>query len=239
LTPRKPRPKVATVLEAFALSRKNVFFVQIGSNDADHGDPLRPFVLAHHWSGIMTEPVPYVFERLNRNCGSRPDFILENVAIAGQDGKTAFYYVERSEDPLPQWYDQLGSFSVENILKHSALIPNLAERIVRLEVPCMTFESLCRKHHVEQIDLVHIDAEGYDFEIIKLIDFALHRPLALLYEHKHLGPPEYAACREYVMSHAYELLEEGGDTLCLDRDAVARPLSRMGRAWRLSSRDHR
>jgi hypothetical protein len=76
LTPGKPRPKVASLLEALALSRKRVFFVQVGSNDADHGDPLRPFILTRRWSGIMIEPVPYVFERLRRNYESLPDLVL-------------------------------------------------------------------------------------------------------------------------------------------------------------------
>jgi hypothetical protein len=97
----------------------------------------------------------------------------------------------------------------------------------------MTFESLCRKHKVTGIDLIHVDADGYDFEVIKLIAFAFHRPLVLLYEHKHLSPVDHAACRAYRNTRGYESMEDGADTVCLQRDAIVRPLSPLGRAWRI------
>src|SRR5438093_1498023 len=57
------------LLRAFAAEYPNAFFIEIGSNDGEHDDHLRPFILSRPWSGIMVEPVPYVFERLRRNYG--------------------------------------------------------------------------------------------------------------------------------------------------------------------------
>jgi len=230
------RPGIEDVLEALALTIDGLVFIQVGSNDAQRDDPLQRFITSHRWRGIMVEPVPYVFERLKRHYGESPNLILENVAIAERDGDTDFYYLEQANDPLlPEWYDRIGSLSTDVFLKHQVHIPNIMERIVKRTVPCLTFESLCRKHNIEHIDLVHIDAEGYDFEIIKLIDFTSHSPLAILYEHMHLGSA-YEASREYLRQRGYELLQDRGDILAIHRRARARPLSRLGRTWFLATR---
>ena len=169
-TPNRVRNRIAIVLSAFAVERPEVFFIQIGANDGDHGDPLTRHVQAHDWAGILIEPVPYVFERLLANHGARGKLVLENVAIGSRDGRMPFFHLAQTTEALPHWYDQIGSFLRSNVTKHARYIPNIEERVVETPVQCMTFESLCKKHRVRRIDLLHIDAEGCDFEILKLID---------------------------------------------------------------------
>ncbi|HEY0974507.1 MAG TPA: FkbM family methyltransferase [Solimonas sp.] len=242
-TPRRPRSPLEMVIEALALTRRDITYVQVGANDATHNDPLRAFTLRHAWRGVLVEPVPYVFERLKHQYAGRAHLTLENVAIAAQEGTADFHCLARSDDPLPPWYDQIGSFSRDNVLKHRDLvpgqpIPDIEQRIVTLQVPCLTFESLCRKHGLGTLDLVHIDTEGYDYEVIKLIDFDAHRPTVVLYEHKHLSPNDRAACRTHLHACGYETLEVGDDTLCLRRDAATLG-SRLGRAWLAARRTAR
>lgn len=240
-TPARTRDPVRTLLEAISSTTSPVRFVQVGSNDGEHDDPLRELILADAWEGLMIEPVPYVFDRLRRNYRGRPGIRFVNAAIGDRDGTADFYAVSESDsdDALPEWYDQLGSWSLEHILKHSPYIPGLEERIVTLEVPCMTFESLCGKFGLEQLDVIHIDAEGYDYEIIKSIDLQRHRPAILMYEYKHLSPDDLAGCRRHLGQNGYELLDVGWDTLAARRDLIQVPWTRVGRAWRLARRSGR
>jgi FkbM family methyltransferase len=235
-TPDPARNPISLVLEALSQSVKQVFFVQVGSNDGDHDDPLRPYILSDHWRGLMVEPVPYVFQRLQANYRSRPGLILINAAIGPRDGVADFFSVAESSEDLPDWYDQIGSWSMEHILKHEGSIPGLRDRIVSLSVPSLTFESLCDTHQVGHIDLVHIDAEGYDFEIIKSIDLARHKPLLVMYEHKHLTRDENGLCRQHLRQHGYDILDVGWDTLAVRQDVVKLPWTRLGRSWRLARR---
>src|SRR5262249_33679261 len=142
------------------------------------------------WRGVMVEPVPHIFERLQENCGKAPRWQLENVAIAEQDGDLPFYHVAPASDAkdLPGWYEGLGSFRRDIVLKHADAIPDIEKRIVTTKVRCLTFESLCCKNGVGEVDLIHIDAEGFDDRIIRQIDFDSHRPRLLIYEHFHLEP---------------------------------------------------
>src|SRR5262249_52325477 len=98
-------------------------------------------------------------------------------------------------------------------------------RVVCTKLPTLTFESLCRRHGVGQIDLLHIDAEGSDFDVVQSIDFAAHRPRLVIYEHYHLSADDQAACREHLRARGYETWEEGMDRWCRSR-AHAGPADR-------------
>jgi FkbM family methyltransferase len=220
------------LLRAFARHYPAAFFVEIGANDGEQHDHLRPLILSSEWSGIMVEPVAYVFARLRRNYGHLDRIALENVAIGDRDGRLPFYHLTEPEaderDRLPDWYDGVGSFSRENVVGHTRDIPDIERRVVQTEVPVLTFESLCRRHDVERVDLLVVDTEGYDHEILKSIDFERRHPRLVIYEHYHLPAAERAACRELVRAAGYKSMEEGFDTFCLD----ARTDDGLTREWR-------
>lgn len=202
-------------LYALHTSEDIINFIQVGSNDADVGDPLYPFLKTPKWHGIMVEPVDYVFKRLLKKHGNNKNLVFENIAIASTQQQKTFYYVEESHDVLPIWYDQLGSFSLETILKHESSIPRLRERIKHKEIPCLTFEDVCAKHNVHILDVVHIDTEGYDLIVLQLIDFQAHQPQVILFEHKHLDSYAQRASLSLLIKYRYEFIHIGGDTLAV------------------------
>lgn len=79
------------LLSAFADAYPDAFFVEIGANDGEQWDHLRPFILTHAWRGVMVEPLPQAFERLRRNYDGIDRVALENAAIADHDGRMAIY----------------------------------------------------------------------------------------------------------------------------------------------------
>jgi FkbM family methyltransferase len=207
------------ILEAFAERYPAAFFVEIGANDGEQHDHLRPIIASRPWRGIMVEPVPYVFARLHDNYGGFANIVLENSAIADRDGELPFYHLRQAEDPaahgLPRWYDGIGSFSKEAVIGHAGLLPDLENRLTCISVPSITFSSLCRKHGVEHVDLLLVDTEGYDHEILRSIDWDSHRPRLVVYEHYHLSGMDRRQLRHDLVSLGYELKEEGFDTWCL------------------------
>ena len=207
------------LLEAFAASYPKAFFVEIGSNDGDQHDHLRPLILSRPWRGIMVEPVPYVFERLQRNYAELDRIVLENAAIGPRDGELPFFHLRRAGSAerarLPDWYDGIGSLSSAVVLSHRDQIPDIDGRLVRTLVPSLTFESLCRRHSVDRLDLLLVDAEGYDWEILRGIDLANRRPRVIIYEHYHLSGEARRDCRAHLDQLGYETMEEGFDTFCL------------------------
>lgn len=208
------------LVRAFAEAHPRAVFVEIGSNDGAQHDHLRPFILGRPWSGVMVEPVPYVFDRLRENYGRLDRVALENVAVAERDGARPFYHlVDASPEErraLPSWYDGIGSFSRAAVLGHARHIPDIEDRLVCTPVPTLTFESLCEKHGLDRVDLLLVDTEGHDWEIVRRIDFSVRRPRVLVYEHFHLSPGDRRDCLAHLRGLGYETLEEGFDTFCLD-----------------------
>jgi FkbM family methyltransferase len=220
------------VLDAFADAYPRAFFVEIGANDGLQHDHLRRHIEARAWTGIMVEPVPYVFERLQGNYGGNDRVALENVAIADRDGELPFFHLAEAHgadrDRLPGWYDGIGSFSREVVLDHAPEIPDIEARLVEDRVPALRLSSLLAKHGVDHVDLLALDTEGHDWEIIRTIDLAATRPRLVLYEHYHLPREARERCRRHLADAGYATLEEGFDTLALDTaqdDALTR-------AWR-------
>ena len=234
-----PRGKIARLLGEFARSYPDAKFVQVGSNDGYHRDPLRRHIVGRHWTGILVEPVPYVFRRLQERYRDAQQVRLENAAIAAEDGVCPFYFLRETDEAtnaLPEWYDNLGSFTKEVVLSHRIAIPNIEELVVCEQVPCMTFESLCRKHGLDHVDLVHLDAEGYDFEIIKTLDLDRLQPRLLLYECKHLGEA-HSQCRAHLRARGFELLEEGDNVLALRVCGLTSKDRELLRAWHAMARE--
>ncbi len=232
------------ILKAFTAVHRSAVFVEIGANDGVQYDQLAPFIRSFPWKGVMVEPVPWLFERLRANYRDREGISFENAAIGPVDGTVPFYYVRpvdhRIADQGPTWSDAMGSLSraeVEQTLaaareyaaKGSGVdLPDLSSRIDSIRVSSLTFDTLCRKHRIERLDLVQIDAEGYDWEIIRGIDFARHRPRLLIFETNHLSGDD----RDQAIAHferlGYETFFEGFDAWCHDPRAD----DELARCWR-------
>jgi len=211
---------LAQQIEDALASRFPVFFVQVGSNDGVSGDPIHHLVTQHkEWQGILIEPVKHIFQRLRRAYPDAERFALENVAVAAEQGTAKFYYVSEEAaqaiPELPDWYDQLGSFSKQHILNH--LDGALAPFIIEEEIVCVTLDQILRKHTVTKIDLLHIDAEGQDYQILSQFDFVRFRPAAVLVEHYHLAADEKKKLETLLQRFEYSLYDCGADYLAIYR----------------------
>lgn len=216
------------ILAAFARSYPEAVFVQIGANDGLKHDHLRAHILRRQWNGVLVEPVPYLFDRLAANYDGIERVTLERAAISERDGCLPFFHVldvsAEQRGALPEWYDGIGSFSLEAVLRHAHQIPDIEKYVVCSDVPTLSFETLYEKHGLARLDLLAIDTEGHDWEILRRIDFQAHRPRLLMYEHYHLTPAESVDCEAMLRGLGYLIKAEGFDTFCLDPfpDAVTK-----------------
>jgi FkbM family methyltransferase len=176
--------------------------IQIGACDGLLLDPIHALIVKNHWRGVLVEPQKLEFEKLKNTYRNELDrIVLENVAISDSEGTRTLYRVKDSELKA-DWQRGFAS------LLHR---PD-ARRFTAEVVPCITLETLLNRHRVSRIDLLQVDVEGYDFEIIKLIDFDKIRPRLIRYEHRHLRPWDKRACKALLANHGYQTLEMQFDT---------------------------
>jgi FkbM family methyltransferase len=191
--------------------KRPLTFVQIGSYDGVLADPLSPVVRACGWSGVLVEPMLAAFERLVANYDGVPNVTFENAAIGAADGLATLYSVPpRPGDPM--WIEMIPSLDRATILSHKGLIPSVEERIVETPVTCMTLATLVSRHELQTIDILNIDTEGYDYEILKQIDFsAAWAPTFIIYERLHFNRATTRAARQLLHRAGYRIANIGAD----------------------------
>jgi len=204
---------IAHRLHRFAQRRAEVFFVQVGSHDAQAGDPISLYVKRDGWHGILVEPVPEIFARLRAFYGDLPGLVFENVAIAEQDGTQRLYRLSAEAGELYELADSLGSLDRDTLLSHAPQVPDIERYVEEIEVPCLTFGSLLERHAPARIDLLHIDAEGYDARLLRRFPWQRFTPELVLYEHDHLDVEERSATETMLRGRGYRLFRSRTNTL--------------------------
>ncbi|MCC6487130.1 MAG: FkbM family methyltransferase [Candidatus Hydrogenedentes bacterium] len=133
-------------------------------------------------------------------------------AVGLQDGTAPFYAIKNIAD-LPEAVRGLGSFSRDVILAHKVVIPNIESLMERITVPTITIMGLLQKYSVERLDLLQLDTEGYDFELLKMLDFKAVKPAIIHFEHVHLSSVDWSAACNLLASNEYRLAQVGPDTI--------------------------
>lgn len=200
-------------------SISNPVFVKVGANDGVTGDPCSDILMTDvRWKGLLIEPVPYCFARLKANFNDSTRFALEQVAVGPRASRATFYYVgeeaKKVLSDLPSWFDQLGSFDRQHILKH---LDGILEPFIKeMEVEVLPLSEILQRNHIQDCHLLHIDTEGYDYQVLKTLDFSATRPLAIFIEHTHLSELENKELRQLLHKHSYQVRDCERDYFAID-----------------------
>jgi FkbM family methyltransferase len=191
------------------------FFVQIGAFDGVSGDPLHRLIVRHGWRGVLAEPQREHFERLEDTYRRQPGLTLRQVAVADRRGVRTLYTVAPRDDH-PQWAPQVASFDRAQVMRHAGSMPGLAERVQPVQVHCVTLDDLLGEAPDGVVDLLQIDVEGYDAELIRMLDLERWQPAIVRFEHKHLSRRDHDAAVQRLLDHDYRVgIEPGGETLAI------------------------
>ena len=212
-----PLPVFDLAVQALMAQRGDALrFVQIGANNGIDGDPLRRYIVKHPWRGVLVEPQPNIFALLKANYATYADRLsFENVAIS-RGGSLVLYL------PPADWpRDKHGVTYVSGVPSVLARQIDVAEStLTRIEVPAMTLDALLAKHGIEQLDLLQIDTEGFDWEVLQAIDLTRFRPAIIHIETGHLSRDALAKVAAHL-THADYLFYYGGwqgDSVAMRRD---------------------
>lgn len=199
------------ILSKYLIERDgDPYFVQIGAYNGMDGDPLYAFVSRGLLKGCLVEPQADMFEQLKANYRDVDGLTFRRAAIGSASRAQRLYRVKPGTQG-PPWLGQVASLRRDVLLKLQDVVPEIESAIMTEEVPTVTPDVLfseCGRHP----DVVVIDTEGYDFEIIKLLDLDRHAPHILHYEHKHLSPTDADACLRLLIDKGYRLVMNNQDT---------------------------
>lgn len=222
----KPEPgSFIEFLDGYSKKQPDLFFIQVGSNDGIQHDPLYKFIKRDNWKGIMMEPQKHAFSKLTY--AYRKDNVhLVNKAIAETNDPKKLYKIAFTNQ---RWASGISSFlrqhvedriadgHVDRQCKKYGITPpaNKEDYITFDEVQCINFPTLLDEFDVKKVDLLHIDTEGFDYEVIKLFDFSKMKPGVIAFEHTHLSADDYEACKTLLKKTGYQLQAFNADTVAV------------------------
>lgn len=163
---------------------KNKTIIQIGSHVGKTlNDPIYNKVDIDT-TLFLIEPVPYLFNELKKNYSSKnvKNIHFINKAVSNKIGNLELTIPSQDNDfsKFPFWASQLSSTNNNHISTH---LSNL--KTEKLIVESTTIDEIIKEFNIRDIELLHTDTEGHDYEILNSYSFVI-KPKYILFEHKHM-----------------------------------------------------
>jgi hypothetical protein len=89
--------------------------------------------------------------------------------------------------------------------------------IVERNVVCLPLQDVLDRNQVDAIDLLHIDTEGFDYQVLSQVDIKRYKPSVILFEHHLLTDEEFVKARKLLRTTGYRLFQYGNDILAVRR----------------------
>ena len=137
--------------------------IQIGANDGFAFDDLNFFIKKYKVDSILVEPIRDSYKKLENNYKGLDFVKLENFAISCNDSISYLYKVDtKFLKNYGNHIPAISSFNIKHLIKHG--VKN--SHILKEKVQSITIKNLLKKHNLTKLDLLFVDAEGYDGNII-------------------------------------------------------------------------
>lgn len=181
------------VLHHFGQKGEKLFVINIGAMDGVMFDELIGYSTMYDFKGLYVEPIPYLFNRLKNNIKKEGNF-FENSAISDYEGEITMLTIPQNviDDNLvhPCFYGMSAVWPPKNGLGSEGDRETVEKYGKKVDVKCITFENLLKKHKIKNFDVVSIDTEGHDYQILKQIDLKKYRPKLIRAEWNNLSKKE-------------------------------------------------
>ena len=198
------------LIHKYYKNKGKIHFVQVGANDGIRFDDLYSFVTNIDCRGIVVEPLPDFYEILSAVYRLYPHIETKRLALHPTDKECTLYRVDPKRlGELPPWAAGIASLDP----KHHEKTKVPGEYIIEERVKATTLMELIKDGGFEEVDLLQIDVEGFDGEVIKMLEFETIKPAIIKYEHGNLRVDEKNEVEELLLFHGYKLFREGPDTI--------------------------
>lgn len=204
--------KTPHLLEQLINKKGPLTFLQIGANDGISFDNLYPIVTKYRCKGVVVEPLPDMFERLSLNFKHHKQIKPVRMAVHPTATAAEIYRVSKNRlDQYDDWCSGIASFNKDHLLKH-----NIQEEDIEAEiVPCQPLMSLIAEQELVSIDYLQVDTEGFDHEILKMLDLESIKPSIIKFEKVHTPATEFKNIREKLEAHGYRIIDDTRDAIAV------------------------
>jgi len=191
----------------------NLFFLEVGAMDGVNHDELHKHIIKNDWSGVLVEPVKDMFAKLKETYKDKTKLKFENSAVTYTNGtgKITRIPIDKVNKECPYWADGLSTLLPEShiISQYEELKNNSIEETV----DTIDVKTLIDKYDIKNIDILQIDAEGFDKIIFDKIWENGFRPYIIYLEVVHMNFKDVQNITHLLKNHDYEIYIEGDNLI--------------------------
>lgn len=194
--------------------KKVTGLIQIGANDGLRFDNINKFIKEFKPNSILVEPIKEYFNELKQNYKNFENIFFENLAISVNDQINYLYKVNSKDlDKYDEHIKGISSFDLRHLLKHGVK----KSHITKEETKSISITDLFKKYSFN-IDLLLIDAEGYDAEIvIDLLSKSNFRPIIII-EYIHVKLPSMKILKKLLNVKEYKYVKINENLICIPNE---------------------
>lgn len=222
---RPDYPSINAILDRWAREKEDFKFIQVGANDGYTNDPVYKYVRSYDWEGLLIEPQKEVFQKeLRKTYKGFDNITLVNAAIDAENGFKTLYKIGFSNS---KWATGLSSFNKEMVEKQfergyvekcasaaGEKLPESENDYISTEtIQTITFNKLINSNDFSEINGLFVDAEGYDYDLIKMFDFSKYQPGLVMFEHQHMVRSEEWELIDRLQEMNYSIFRGDYNTL--------------------------
>ena len=202
------------ILKKIFDSQKIECLIQIGANDGSRFDELNIFIKKYKIKSILVEPINEYFEDLKKNYKNFENVYFENSAITvGTKEKEIYAVNNKNLNDYDDHIKGISSFDKNHLIKHGVK----SNHILKKKINCISILNLLKKYNISDLDILFIDAEGYDGDI--LIDFfnSSNQEPILIFEYIHIENKIFKDLVNILSKKNYSYFNINENLICLPK----------------------
>jgi len=188
--------------------------IQIGANDGVRFDIINKYIKQYKIKSILVEPIQEYFKELKKNYTDCENIFFENLAISVKDQINYLYKVKTIDlEKYDEHIKGISSFDFNHLIKHGVK----KKHITKEKIKNISIVKLFKKYNFD-INLLFIDAEGYDGDIvIDLFQNSNFKPIIVI-EYVHIQVSTIKTLNNLLKEKNYRYFKINENLICIPNE---------------------
>ena len=183
-------------------NKQNGVYIELGALDGIQYSNTKFFEDTLNWSGILIEPHPHDFKKLQIN---RPNnFLFNNLVSCHEEPLKYRYFVNTNLSAVSGVENTLSQRHFDVYFENNSEWNKIQPQNSILITPTKLSE-IVKLTNLTHIDLLSLDVEGHEYEVLQSWDFSVPIDVILL-ETLGFQPEKDELCRQILIAHNYTFL---------------------------------
>lgn len=216
--------KIDDILQSLIRKKKIKKIIQVGAHDGKSDDFLFK-CFNDDLEALLIEPIEDAFLNLEKNYKNFKKVKCLNLAVDINNQKKEIFsvnknyyefYKKKYKKLNVDWLSVLSSFDKQHLIDHGIKKNHISSKLIK----CQTFNELINNYNYQELDLLIIDAEGYDFILVNnFLETINIRPI-IIFEWIHFKNNEIEKLLIKLKNLNYNFLQIGRDLVCFQKGNI-------------------